>query len=81
MAWSLSALTVLIYYATANLCALHQPTEERRVPRIVAGAGLGGCASLVVFFPHSFLGLALELIVTGLIWHFVAQRLAARHQW
>ena len=81
MAWSLSALTVLIYYATANLCALHQPTEERRVPRIVSVAGLGGCASLVVFFPHSFLGLAVGLIVTGLIWHFVAQRLAARHQW
>ena len=81
MAWSLSALTVLIYYATANLCALQQPTEERRVPRIVSVAGLGGCASLVVFFPHSFLGLAVGLIVTGLIWHFVAQRLAARHQW
>ena len=80
MAWSLSALTVLIYYATANLCALQQPPEERHIPRIVSVAGLGGCASLVAFVPRSFWGLAVGLIVAGLIWHFVAKRLAARKQ-
>ena len=33
--WSLSAFSVLIYYAIANLAALRQPREERRFPRIV----------------------------------------------
>lgn len=80
MIWSLSALTVLIYYATANLCALQQPPEERRIPRIVSAAGLGGCLSLVAFFPRTFWSLAVGLIVVGLIWHFIAQRLARRDQ-
>lgn len=72
LTWSLSALTVLIYYATANLCALRQPVEEQRIPRIVSMAGLGGCLLLAVWIPFWFVGLV--LIAVGLAWHAIAQR-------
>lgn len=72
MTWSLSAMTVLIYYATANLCALRQPVEERRIPKIVSLAGLGGCLALVIWIPFWFVGLV--LIAVGLAWHVIAQR-------
>ena len=76
LTWSLSAMTVLIYYATANLCALRQPVEERRIPRIVSLAGLGGCLLLVIWIPFRFVGLV--LIAVGLAWHVIAQRVFAR---
>jgi APA family basic amino acid/polyamine antiporter len=72
MTWSLSAMTVLIYYATANLCALRQPVEERRFPKIVSLAGLGGSLLLVIWIPFWFVGLV--LIAGGLAWHVIAQR-------
>ena len=75
MTWSLSALTVLVYYATANLCALRQPIRERRVPRIVSAAGLGGCLFLAVWIPPSFWIIGAVLFVVGLGWHVLATRL------
>ena len=47
--WSLSAFSVLIYYAIANLAALRQPRNERRFPRIVPILGLASCAALAAF--------------------------------
>lgn len=47
--WSLSAFSVLIYYAIANLAALRQPASERRFPRIVPILGLASCAALAAF--------------------------------
>jgi APA family basic amino acid/polyamine antiporter len=47
--WSLSAFSVLIYYAIANLAALRQPREERRFPRAVPILGLASCAALAAF--------------------------------
>jgi APA family basic amino acid/polyamine antiporter len=44
--WSLSAFSVLIYYAIANLAALRQPREQRRFPRVVPILGLASCAAL-----------------------------------
>lgn len=56
--WSVSAFTVLVYYATANLCALRQPATQRRYPRLVSLAGFCGCLGLLPF-------LAPKTIVTG----------------
>lgn len=47
--WSLSAFSVLVYYAIANLCALRQPASERKFPRMVPLLGLVSCAALAVF--------------------------------
>jgi APA family basic amino acid/polyamine antiporter len=70
--WSMSAFAVLIYYATANLCALRQPAEERRYPRLVSLAGLCGCLGLAPFIdPKTIVG-GIVLIVVGLVIKFVA---------
>jgi basic amino acid/polyamine antiporter, APA family len=47
--WSLSAFSVLVYYAIANLCALKQPASERRFPRVVPILGLASCVALAAF--------------------------------
>jgi APA family basic amino acid/polyamine antiporter len=54
--WTVSAFTVLIYYAVMNICALRQPAAERRIPRIVPAAGLAMCASLAVWIGIRALG-------------------------
>lgn len=70
--WSMSAFAVLIYYATANLCALRQPIEERRYPRVVSVAGLFGCLGLAPFMaPKTIVG-GVVLIVVGLLIKFIA---------
>lgn len=46
LAWSLSAFTVLLYYAITNLAALRLPEEDRRFPRVIAVAGLCACLGL-----------------------------------
>lgn len=46
LTWTLSAFTVLLYYAITNLAALRLPPAERRYPRWVAGAGLAICTGL-----------------------------------
>ncbi len=46
--WTISALTVLLYYSINNLCALRQPASERRFPRFVPALGLTLCAMLAV---------------------------------
>lgn len=46
--WTISALTVLLYYAVNNACALRQPPEERRFPRAVPALGLVLCLVLAI---------------------------------
>jgi len=74
--WSLSAFTVLIYYATANLCALRQPSEERRFPRAISLLGLVACLSLSVFVEPTAWQTGLALIAIGLLWHVLTRRIA-----
>lgn len=74
--WSLSAFTVLIYYATANLCALRQPPEERRFPRAISLLGLLTCLSLSAFVAPTAWQTGLGLIALGLLWHKLARRLS-----
>jgi APA family basic amino acid/polyamine antiporter len=46
--WTISALTVLLYYAINNLCALRQPASERRFPRFVPALGFALCVVLAI---------------------------------
>lgn len=70
--WSISAFAVLIYYATANLCALIQPSEERRYPRLVSMAGLCGCMCLVPFLEPKTMVTGGALMAAGFILKLIA---------
>jgi APA family basic amino acid/polyamine antiporter len=48
LAWSVSAFTVLVYYAITNWCALRLPPADRRFPRAIAVVGLIACVALAV---------------------------------
>lgn len=50
-ALAFSAFTVLLYYAVANAAALRLRPLERRWPRALAVAGLGGCLLLALTLP------------------------------
>jgi APA family basic amino acid/polyamine antiporter len=76
--WSFSAFTVLIYYALTNLAALRLAPGERLYPRWIAWMGLGACLFLAFWVPWEIWAVGLALLVVGLLWHLVAQRLFAR---
>jgi basic amino acid/polyamine antiporter, APA family len=68
---SVSAFTVLVYYAVANLASLRLPAAGRRWPRWLAFTGLIGCLALAGSLPvlivgASAAGLALLLIARAL---------------
>lgn len=64
-AWTFSALTVLMYYAVANLAALRVAPSERLYPRWVPVCGLAGCLMLTAFIPLSVWGAGLVLTAAG----------------
>lgn len=76
--WAFSAFTVLVYYAITNLAALRLPAEARLYPRVFAWAGLLGCLGLAFWVDQKIWLAGLALLVLGLIWHRVAQRLSGR---
>lgn len=51
VAWTFSAVTVLVYYAITNAAALRLQGEERLFPRWIAWVGLAGCLGLAAFVP------------------------------
>ncbi|MEM7627007.1 MAG: APC family permease [Planctomycetota bacterium] len=61
-AWSLSAVTVLIYYGITNAAALRLPPEHRLYPRVLSWAGLIGCLGLSVFVESIYWAFAGGLI-------------------
>jgi APA family basic amino acid/polyamine antiporter len=66
--WSLSAFTVLVYYAITNAAALRLPGEARRFPRWIPALGLLGCGFIAVWVePRTWL-IGLVLIAIGLMW-------------
>jgi basic amino acid/polyamine antiporter, APA family len=69
----------LIYYATANLCALRQPSEERRYPRLVSICGLVGCLGLIPFVDSKTLVGGIVLMMAGLIVKLVADFQKRKH--
>lgn len=66
--WSLSAFTVLVYYAITNAAALRLPSEARRFPRWIPALGLLGCGFIAFWVePRTWL-IGLALIAGGLLW-------------
>lgn len=70
--WSMSAFAVLIYYATTNLCAMRQPIEERRYPRLISLAGFCGCLGLAPFIALKTIVSGGGLLIVGLLIKLVA---------
>lgn len=67
--WSLSAFTVLIYYAITNLAALRLPGPLRLYPRWVSALGLASCLFLAFWVNWQTWATGLGLIMAGLVWH------------
>jgi len=70
LAWSFSAMTVLLYYGITNLAAL---AVDRR--RTTAWLGLGSCLFLSVFVPAAVWLAGVGLMVAGVVWKIVYSRL------
>lgn len=73
-AWSLSAVTVLVYYAITNLAALRLPAEHRLYPRVISLLGLILCLSVAFWVEPSALIAGAVVIAAGFVW-----RTAWRH--
>lgn len=63
LAWSFSAMTVLLYYGLTNLAAL---SVDRRRP--TAWLGLGSCLFLSFFVPPGVWVSGVALVAAGLVW-------------
>jgi APA family basic amino acid/polyamine antiporter len=74
LAWSVSAFTVLIYYAVTNLAALRLPAEARHYPRWVAAAGLIGCLGVGVWVETRVWVGGLGAIMLGVLVHATLKR-------
>lgn len=60
-----SSFGVLTYYAIANASALTLPPAQRRWPRGLAVAGVGGCALLAATLPASSVAAGLAVLAVG----------------
>lgn len=75
VAWTFSAVTVLIYYAVTNLSALRLPPAHRLFPRWISWAGLAGCVSLAMFVPLVYwLWTALAVVISFLVRGMLTKR-------
>jgi APA family basic amino acid/polyamine antiporter len=63
--WSFCALTVLIYYAVTNWCALRLPPEHRRYPRAIAAVGLLACLALALFIEPIYWSFAFAILAAA----------------
>ncbi|MEM1099464.1 MAG: APC family permease, partial [Planctomycetota bacterium] len=70
-AWSLSAVTVLIYYGLTNAAALRLPPEARRFPRILAWIGLLGCFGLSFTLEPIYVLVGFGFVAAALLLHVV----------
>ena len=73
-AWSLSAFTVLIYYAITNLCALRLPAAARLYPRWITWLGLAGCLGLAWWVEPRAWVTGCTLLLLGLLVRLVVRR-------
>ncbi len=77
LTWSLSAVTVLLYYGITNLSALLMPSAQRLFPIGLTWAGLSGCFFLAFWVDIEAWGLALLLLAPAWAWHWRQQRRSA----
>jgi APA family basic amino acid/polyamine antiporter len=70
-----SSFGVLLYYTIANVSALTLAPEQRRWPRWLAAAGVGGCLLLAFSLPLSSVLAGAAVIAAGAV-IFLARRLA-----
>ncbi len=73
--WSFSAFTVLTYYAINNLAALRLNKDQQLYPRFFPICGLGSCLFLAYWVDWQIWCTGLGLIIAGLLWHRVRQRM------
>lgn len=74
LTWSLSAFTVLIYYAITNLAALKLKASERLFPSVIGWVGLAASLFLAFWVETQIWVLGLLLILVGTGWHFILGR-------
>lgn len=74
LAWSFSAFTVLMYYAITNASALRLEKTVRLYHPAVAWCGLVSCLGLAFFVETRVWLIGLGLIVVGLVWVEVVER-------
>ena len=60
-----SSFAVLVYYAVANASALTLRAPQRRWPRSLAAAGLGGCALVASSLPLASIAQGVALLAAG----------------
>lgn len=68
--WTFSAMTVLLYYAVMNVCALRLTRPDRKYPAWVSGLGLAGCLTLCALVPSGSFPSFLIAVATGFFWFF-----------
>ncbi|MGW9167484.1 APC family permease [Agromyces sp. NPDC055658] len=73
-----SSFGVLGYYLVANLAAITQPANERRVPRALSVLGAIGCIVLVVTLPPGAIAAGVAVFVVGVAWRLVTQAIRRR---
>lgn len=76
LAWSLSAYTVLLYYAVTNAAALALPPGSRLYPRWIAWAGLLACGSLAWWVEARAWIAGLALLGVGFVLRWAWRRYA-----
>lgn len=78
LAWSFSALTVLVYYAITNLAALKLPSQDRMYHKAFAWAGLLACVFLAYWVDAVAWCLGSAWLAAGLLWHCIRQAACAK---
>jgi len=78
LSWSLSAFTVLLYYAITNLAALRLPRDDRRFPRAIALGGLVACLGLACWVEWRAWVIGLTLLTVGFMLRAVLRHLASQ---
>ena len=78
VAWSFSAINVLIYYGITNLSALQLQRDERMFPRWITLFGLVMCLFLTVWISISVYSVVIILFIIGLVIKFGVNRYYAR---
>ncbi|MGI8516250.1 MAG: APC family permease [Acidimicrobiia bacterium] len=70
-----SSFSVLLYYAVANVSAWTLPSDQRRWPRFLAGAGVAGCLVLAGTLPRTSVIVGLAVLALGVVLMSVTKEL------